>query len=183
MKDRKQSSLQPAQLLLLLQHLQQMLLPQFFQLRGLPQLQIPQFLENIKVSKTFQVAYKAKIIAKIHQDRLQKYVNSRVLGNFGPKKITQNFGKFLMFLNYTSSSWILFCVKMSQYFHDKYCLQKVSTDFVLKLFTHFGLEVTRQFCTENYKQKISNIHQDFLNYIKCSWIMFYAKMSWNPHFT
>ena len=143
MKDRKQSSLQPAQLLLVLQHLQQTLLPQFFQLRGLPQLQVPQFLEDIKVSKTFQVTYKAKIVAKIHKDRLQKYVNSKVLGNIGPKKITQNFGKFLTLLNYTSSSWILFCVKMSQYPHDKYCLQKVSTDSGLKLFTHFGLEVTR----------------------------------------
>ena len=57
------------------------------------------------------------------------------------------------------------------------------THFGLRVSTHVGLHILRQFGIENHKQKISNIHKDFLNYINVSWIIPYAKLSQNPCLT
>ena len=60
---------------------------------------------------------------------------------------------------------------MSQYSHYTYCLQEESTDSSLSVLTHFGLDVTRQFGTENHQkkeEKFSKIHKAFLNYMNFS---------------
>ena len=49
---------------------------------------------------------------------------------------------------------------MSQYSHYTYCLQEESTDSSLSVLTHFGLDVTRQFGTENHQKKRRKIQQN-----------------------
>ena len=46
-------------------------------------------------------------------------------------------------------------------FSDTYCLQGESVHVVLRVSKHFGLEVLRQFATENGERKISNIVSNF----------------------
>ena len=56
-----------------------------------------------------------------------------------------------------------------------YCLQLKRRYFGLVVYGHFGIE--------NHEWKISSIDQDLLNYTNFSWIISFAKLFRNPHFT
>ena len=76
-------------------------------------------------------------------------------------KITQEkLAIFLETLNYNKSSWIIFCAKMFQCSHYKYCLQEESRHCGLRVSTYFDLGVSEQFESKNHNRKLSDIHRD-----------------------
>ena len=149
MESHKQNSLPPAQLLLLLQHLQLLLLPHLFQLIRLPHVQILQFLEDNRVSKILlRLLEILKMLEKTYWDRLQYRVGC--IGTFWVQNITQNTGN-------SHKDIELFQV----FIHDFLC-QNVPI-FLLYILLTRRIDT---FCSEGIdKQKISNIHKDFLSYI------------------
>ena len=64
-------------------------------------------------------------------------------------------------LNYTKSSGIIICAKISRYSHYTYCPQEESTHFGLRVSTNFSLEVSVDFGPKKYTRKIPNVHRDF----------------------
>lgn len=72
---------------------------------------------------------------------------------------------------------------MYWYSYYTYCLKEELAHFCVRVSTHFGLKVLRQFYIENHKQKISNILKLLLNYANFWWKNLYDKNSQNSDYS
>ena len=71
---------------------------------------------------------------------------------------------------------VYFGPKISEYFHYIHCLQKESTHVGVRVLKNFYLKVLVHFeSKKSYKKNRKNSVR-FLNYIKCSYIIFCHKM-------
>ena len=75
---------------------------------------------------------------------------------------------------------IIFCAKMSRYFHFTYCLQEEPTHFGLRLSTYFNLEVSTQFGPKKFE-----LCQFFIQNFQCQNLpqfQCYIQFTYYPNF-
>ena len=88
------------------------------------------------------IAYKKNrtiLVQGYEQILVRRYRHS-----FGQKLTQVKQAIFTRNLNYTNFSCIIFCVKMSSYYHYANCFQEESTYFGRRISTHFGLKVSEE---------------------------------------